>query len=199
MNKKFRLEYTPIAGYCPYRLLDSEGREVSWACQFLDAQYLRGLSEASLRTYGYDLLNFCRWLHQTRSPLSGLNQSHLLDYVRYQFKCQPKPSARTVNHRLVALHSLYRFHFGCNLPNGQVTVLSSYRTRSPLGYGKPHRAVAGLRIKESRRVVVPLSAEEVSRFWSSQCLFVPFPERQKTRRTDDCGRPSLPVSASPLL
>lgn len=171
MKKKFRLQYAPTAGYCPYRLLDSTGQEVCWACQFLDAQYLRGLSQASLRAYGYDLLNFCRWLHQTGSSLSRLNHSHLLNYMRYQVNCEPKPTPQTVNHRLVALHCLYRFHFGCDMPHGRFTVVSTYRTRNPLGYGKPRRALAGLRMKEPRRVVIPLSADEVSRFWSSLRTF----------------------------
>jgi site-specific recombinase XerD len=167
MNNNFRLEYIPIAGYCPYRLLDQKGNEVSWACQFLDAQYLRGLSQPSLRTYGYDLLNFCRWMHQTGSSLSQLNQSHLLEYLRFQINCHPKPAPQTVNHRLVAIHCLYRFHCGSEMPDGQFTIRSTYRTRSPLGYGKPGRACGRLRMKEPRRVVIPLSADDVSRFWSS--------------------------------
>jgi site-specific recombinase XerD len=167
MNENFRLEYTPIAGYCPYRLLDSKGREVSWACQFLDAQYLRGLSQSSLRSYGYDLLNLCRWLHLTQSSVSQLDQSRLLDYVRFQLNRQPKPAPQTVNHRLVALHCLYRFHYGSDIPDGRFTIRSAYRTHSPLGYGRPGRAWGGLRLKEPRRVVIPLSANDVSRFWSS--------------------------------
>ena len=167
MNETFRLEYIPIAGYCPYRLLDSKGNEVSWACQFLDAQYLRGLSQSSLRTYGYDLLNLCRWLHLTQASVSQLDQARLLDYVRFQLNRQPKPAPQTVNHRLVALHCLYRFHYGSDMPDGRFTIRSAYRTRSPLGYGRPGRAWGGLRLKEPRRVVIPLSANDVSRFWSS--------------------------------
>ncbi len=167
MSNNFHLEYLPIAGYCPYRLLDPSGNEVPWACQFLDAQYLRNLSQASLRAYGYSLLNLCQWMHQTQSDLSQLNQSSLLDYLRYQVNCQPKPAPQTVNHRLVVVHSLYRFHYGCDLPDGRFTVRSIYRTRGPLGYGKPGRALARLRMKEPRQVVIPLSAGEVARFWSS--------------------------------
>lgn len=167
MNKKFHLQYAPTPGRCPYRLLDPTGQEVLWACQFLDAQHIRGLSPASLRAYGYDLLNLCRWLRKTRSPLSRLNESRLLSYVRYQLNCQPAPTPQTVNHRLVALHCLYRFHYGRDLSKGRFTILSSYKTRSPLGYGKPRRALAGLRLKESRRVVIPLSTDEISRFWAS--------------------------------
>jgi site-specific recombinase XerD len=167
MKKHFHLEYIPIAGYCPYRLLDRKGNEVSWACQFLDAQYLRGLSPYTLRIYGYDLLNFCRWMHQTRSSLSCLTQSRLLDYLRFQVDAQPKPAPQTVNHRLVVLHCLYRFHYGSDLPDGRFTVRSTYKTRSPIGYGRPGRALGGLRMKESRRVMIPLSANDVSLFWSS--------------------------------
>lgn len=169
MSKKFRLQYcpSPAAGRCPYRLLDSAGQEVKWARQFLEAQHIRGLSLASLRAYGYDLLNFSRWLHKTRSSLSRLNESRLLTYVRYQLNCQPKPTPQTVNHRLVALRCLYRFHYGCDIPHGRATIRSTYKTRSPLGYGKPRRRLAGLRLKQPRRVVIPLSADEVSRFWSS--------------------------------
>ncbi len=167
MNTSFHLEYIPITGYCPYRLLDQKGNEVSWACQFLDAQYLRGLSQSSLRIYGYDLLNFCRWMHQTGVSLSQLNQSRLLDYLRFQVNCQPKPAPPTVNHRLIAIHCLYRFHYGSEMPDGRFTIRSTYKTRGPLGYGKPGRACGRLRMKESRRVVIPLSANDVSRFWSS--------------------------------
>ncbi|HET8564016.1 MAG TPA: tyrosine-type recombinase/integrase [Candidatus Binatia bacterium] len=169
MSKKIRLLYEPSTSTsrCPYRLLDCTDREIQWACQFLDAQHLRGFSLASLRAYGYDLLNFSKWLHKTRSSLSRLNQARLLSYVRYQLNCQPKPTPQTINHRLVALHCLYRFHYGCDIPQGQVTIQSSYKTRNPLGYGKPRRRLARLRLKQPRRVVIPLTADEVARFWSS--------------------------------
>jgi integrase/recombinase XerD len=53
-------------------------------------------------------------------------------------------------------------------PAGKVHFQSRYTKRSPLGYGRPHCAVArGLRLKPNRRVVVPLSAEEVAKFWQS--------------------------------
>jgi hypothetical protein len=42
-------------------LVDDEGREITWANVFLDAQRVRQLSLRSLRAYGYDLLHFARW------------------------------------------------------------------------------------------------------------------------------------------
>ncbi|MGH9631145.1 MAG: tyrosine-type recombinase/integrase, partial [Bryobacteraceae bacterium] len=41
-------------------------------------------------------------------------------------------------------------------------------TRCPVGYGRPHRTVAyGLRLKQPRRVIQPLTAEQVAKFWAS--------------------------------
>ena len=152
----------------PYRLLDGKGRELVWANAFLDAQRLRQLSLRSLRAYGYDLLHLARWLHLTRHRLAKINQSLLLDYVRYQLDQLPQPTPSTINHRLGVLHSLYRFHYGREIPGGKAHFHRRYTARSPLGYGRPHhRVTTALRLRQPCYVVVPLSAEQVARFWKS--------------------------------
>src|SRR5260370_2877171 len=123
----------------PYRLLDGQGRQLAWANVFLDAQRLRPLSLRSLRAYGYDLLHLARWLHLKRHRLAKIDQSTLLDYVRYQLDQLPKPAPSTVNHRLAVLGCLYRFHCGCEIPGGKAHFHRSYTTRSPLRYGRSHR------------------------------------------------------------
>jgi integrase/recombinase XerD len=165
------LVYRPClpASASPYRLLDDRGQEITWANAFLDAQCIRQLSLRSLRAYAYDLLNFARWCQQNPPrALAEITESTLLDYVRHQLGQQPKPTPQTVNHRLCVLHCLYRFQFGCEIPAGHSHFQRIYTTRSPLGYGRPRRAVAsGLRLKQPRRVILPLSAEQVAKFWSS--------------------------------
>ena len=42
-----------------------------------------------------------------------------------------------------------------------------YWRQSRLGYGRPRPALTQLRVKTPKRVVVPLSVDEVARFWSS--------------------------------
>jgi site-specific recombinase XerD len=154
------------ASASPYRLLDPQGREAAWANDFLDAQRVRQLSLHSLRAYGYDLLHLARWLHHTRHSLAKLDESCLLDYVRCQLDHVPKPTPQTINHRLGVLRCLYRFHYGRDIPGGKSHFQRTYTTRSPLGYGRPYRRVAsGLRLRQPRRVVIPLSADEVARFW----------------------------------
>lgn len=73
-----------------------------------------------------------------------------------------------MNHRLVVLHCLYRFHIGTEIPAGESHFQRTYTKRSPLGDGRPRPAVAlGLRLKQSRRVILPLSSEQVATFWRS--------------------------------
>jgi integrase/recombinase XerD len=167
---KLSVVYRPAvrASASPYRLLD-EHEEIAWANAFLDAQRIRQLSMRSLRAYAYDLLHFARWWLQGPAPaLSEITQSTLLEYVRYQLVQVPKPTPQTVNHRLVVLHCLYRFHIGTEIPAGEAHFQRTYTKRSPLGYGRPRRAVAlGLRLKQPRRVILPLSAEQVVTFWRS--------------------------------
>ena len=152
----------------PYRLLDGKGRELAWANAFLDAQRLRQLSLRSLRAYGYDLLHLARWLHHTRHPLAKINQSLLLDYVRYQLDQLPQPTPSTINHRLGVLHCLYRFHYGREIPGGKAHFHRLYTTRSPLGYGRPQRRVTtALRLRQPRCLVIPLPADQIARFWKS--------------------------------
>lgn len=166
MNLTLVHQPSVAASASPYRLLDEQGREVAWANAFLDAQRVRQLSLRSLRAYAFDLLHFARWLLQSAQPLPEITESTLLDYVRNQLDREPKPAPQSVNHRLGVVHCLYRFHYGCEIPAGQSHFQRAYTTRSPLGYGRPRRAVAlGLRLRQPRRVVVPLAADEVAKFW----------------------------------
>src|SRR5215831_15404843 len=167
---KLSLVHRPAvpASASPYRLIDDQGREIPWANVFLDAQRIRQLSLRSLRAYAYDLLHFARWFQDPPRPLSQITQSTLLDYVRHQWDQQPQPTPQTVNHRLLVVHGLYRFHYGQEIPPGQSHFQRTYSTRSPLGYGRPRpRLAGGLRLRQPRRVIVPLAADEVAQFWSS--------------------------------
>lgn len=168
---KISLQYRPsvAASVCPYHLLDEQGQELAWANTFLDAQRVRQLSPRSLRAYAYDLLHFARWWSEKpEKSLEEITDSTLLDYVRSQLDQQPQPAPASVNRRLTVMHCLYRFHYGREISSGKTHFLRTYTRRSPLGYGRPHRAVArGLRLRQPHRVVVPLSADQVAKFWDS--------------------------------
>jgi integrase/recombinase XerD len=153
---------------CPYRLLDEQGHAIAWANDFLDAQHIRQLSPRSLRAYAYDLLHFARWFQNQCQTLSEITESTLLDYVRHQLSQQPKPTAPTINHRLTVIRCMYRFHHGQEIPARHAHFQRIYPTRCPVGYGRPQRTmVFGLRLKQPRRVIQPLTAEQVATFWAS--------------------------------
>jgi len=167
---KLSVVYQPSlpARASPYRLRDENGRELDWVNAFLDSQRLRQLSPRSLRIYAYDLLDFARWFEPQHQPFDQITESTLVDYVRHQLEQDPQPTPQTVNHRLGTVRCCYRLHTGRDLPARQVHFQRCYTQRSPLGYGRPRRALAlGLRLKQDRRVIVPLSAEEVAKFWQS--------------------------------
>jgi integrase/recombinase XerD len=165
------LLYKPAtpAGTSPYRLLDHEAQEITWANNFLDAQRIRQLSLRSVRSYAYDLLHFARWQQQHPcGTILDIDESTLIDYVRDQLNEKPSPTPQTINHRLTVIRSLYRFHTGHPMPAGSCHLQRPHITRSPLGYGRSYRVMAcGIRLKQPRRVIVPLSQEEIAKFWGS--------------------------------
>lgn len=164
------LTYSPAtpASRCPYRLHDSDGKEIGPCNEFLDAQLLRNLSPRSLRSYAYDLLNFARWWWgPTAPPLSQIDEAALADYVRFQLDQQPPPSAQTVNHRLTVVRALLRFHLG-TVAVTSTAWLRTVTTYPPMGIGRRRRQLAAtLRLRQARRVMVPLSTEQVAQFWGS--------------------------------
>lgn len=165
MNVRLLVNNSVPASASPYRLVDDRNREIVWANEFLDAQKLRQLSPRSLRAYAFDLLHLARWLQTTRHSLGQLNQSLLVQYVRDQLDRPPQPTPQTVNHRLCIVGSVYRFHYAQAIP-GRSQFQRTYRARSPLVYGCPrYKTTSNLRLRQPRRVIVPLSAEQVAQFW----------------------------------
>lgn len=173
---RYSLSYRPTAkGYSPYRLVDEIGNEISEANEFLHALAARGLSERSLRTYGYSLLNFWKWLSVENFDFHRLSEAELLSYIRFQQRSAKRVAAATINHRLSTVSCLYRYYTGRDIPSGSRVprnrpfFLQTAR-RDNLSYGissRHRRRAAQLRMKAPRPVVVPLSSEEVRKFLES--------------------------------
>jgi len=162
------------SGAMPFQVMDETGREIEWANRFLDIQRVSGKEPLTLRSYGYQLLHFIRWWSRQpgvdvhRLEASQFTESTLIDYVRAQLEEQPKPSPENINMRSSMLRRLFRFFFHDDLPHSPFLIQRRYWRRSPLGYGRRCAAnVAELKQKVPQRVIVPLSVEQVERFWSS--------------------------------
>jgi len=174
----YELVYMPDSplGLSPYRLRDRNRNEIHDVNEFLDAQATRGLSLRSLRAYGYSLLNFWRWHSPTQRDLARLTEPDLLEYIRFQKRQRSSsrpPAPTSINRRLTAVRLLYRFHTGSELPRGRrfvVTRLLPFHSSaaSETGYLHPSRPKSpALWVREPHRVVVPLSAQEVTTFLES--------------------------------
>jgi integrase len=162
------------AGRSPVRLADEQGREIDWANRFLDALCVRGLQPLSLRSYAYILLHFTRWWSRQpgvevgRFAAEQFTESTLVDYVRDQLNEQPKPSPENVNGRSALVRRLFQFYFHQDMPHAPYLIQRAWWRRSPLGYARGRVAVAAdLKLKVPQRVIVPLSVEQVARFWGS--------------------------------
>jgi site-specific recombinase XerD len=156
----------------PFRVVVQEtGRQVDWINRYLDQSCVRGLARHTLRSYALDLLHFVRWwadLHKTDAVTEQvLTGSALLDYVRFQAGQEPRPAANTINRRVWVAERALRSQF----PDAAVRMAPGFQhfywRRSALGYGRPRPALSRLRVTAPKRVVIPLSVDEVARFWSS--------------------------------
>src|SRR5713226_2778191 len=156
----------------PVRIVEqAPGRGVSWINRYLDREYVRRLANTTLCTYAYNLLHFIRWwesVHYTGDIRKGdLSESTLLDYVRFQSSQSPRPSPSIINDRVAVVDRAIRNEFPdapCQIARGFHHV---FLQRKPMGLGRPRLAMSRLRVKVPKRNIVPLSVNEVARFWSS--------------------------------
>lgn len=161
-----------VAGTSPYRMVDHNG-SIEQVNRFLDSLAVRGLSERTIRIYGYDLLNFWRWLSQTEINLANITRNSLLEYIRYQRQDASFISATTINHRLTVVQCLYQFHFDRRIPihsaNQPADYSFSWRNKYK-GFGWMHPVSArqsSVMVKVPHRITIPLTYNEVSKFFNS--------------------------------
>jgi len=165
-------QQTSHAAQSPVRVVEqSTGREVGWINRYLDREYVRRLANTSLRIYAHNLLHFVRWweiAHRTGDVKEGdLIESTLLDYVKFQSSQQPRPFPSTINDRVAVAERALRNEFPappCQIAYG---FHQAFLQRKPMGLGRPRVATSRLRVKVPKRNIVPLSVDEVARFWSS--------------------------------
>jgi integrase/recombinase XerD len=170
----FRVVHQPTANHArsAFRVVEqTTGREVEWVNRYLDFECLRRVADLTLRSYAQHLLHFIRWwerVHHTEVIAEdALTESTLLDYVRFQSSQQPEFSGSTINQRVAVADRALRAVFP-GAPRQLAPALQvSYWRRAPMGLGRPLPAVSRLRVKEAKRTIVPLSVDEVARFWSS--------------------------------
>jgi integrase/recombinase XerD len=97
----------------------------------------------------------------------ALTESTLLEYIRFQANQQPRPAAASINRRVGTADRALRREF----PQAQLPFVPGFQygywRPALLGAGRPRPALSRLRVKTPKRVVVPLSVDEVAGFWGS--------------------------------
>lgn len=171
---KFRVVHQPAANHAhsAFRVVEqTTGREVEWVNRYLDFECLRRVADLTLRSYAQHLLHFIRWwesVHHTDAIAEdALTESTLLDYVRFQSGQQPEFSGSTINQRVAVADRALRAAFPGAPRQIAPGLQVSYWRRAPMGLGRPLPALSRLRVREPQRTIVPLSVDEVARFWSS--------------------------------
>ena len=87
--------------------------------------------------------------------------------MRFQSSQERELTGTTINQRVAIVDRALRVAFP-GAP-GQIApaLQSTYWQRAPMGIGKPRPALSRLRVKTAKRTIIPLSVDEVARFWSS--------------------------------
>jgi len=152
-------------------VVEHSGEDVAWINRYLDQERVRGVADSTLRSYAHDLLHFLRWwvaAHKTSAITpQALTESTFLDYIRFQVNQNPPPAAASINRRVGTVERAMRREFPEAARLFAPGFQNWYWRQSRLGYGRPRPALTQLRVKTPKRLVVPLSVEEVAHFWSS--------------------------------
>jgi integrase len=160
------------AACSPFRIVEQNtGREIDWVNRYLDILALRRMAPLTIRGYAHALLHFLRWwemVHHTPTlQFEALSDSILLEYVRFQSSQQPPPSGSTINQRIAVVDRALRDLFPHAPAQLAPPLQVRYWRRAPMGLGRPSAALSRVRVKEEKRTIVPLSVDEVARFWAS--------------------------------
>jgi site-specific recombinase XerD len=170
---KFRVIHSAAVNNAqsPFRVVDESTCEVAWVNRFLDRQRVRGVAITTLRSYAHDLLHFLRWwvlIHGSTTMQAGaISESTLLDYIRFQAAQNPPPAPASVNRRTSVAERLLRLECPQAVAQSAPDFQHWYRRRSPLGTGRWRPALSQLRVRTPKRVITPLTVEQVDRFWHS--------------------------------
>lgn len=153
-----------------HSLVDDNG-PVAEVREFLSALQIRGLSPRTVRAYAYDLLLLYQWMRIEGRSLRKLEGRDLLGFIATQRKAGAEP--RSINRRLTTARLLYRFWMNRELGVGPRVSLPAVHYKGP---GRDHylgihrlkrRGVLKLRVQVPRKLVEPLTPEQVRIFLRS--------------------------------
>jgi site-specific recombinase XerD len=157
--------------HAAHHVLVADDGPIAEANEFLSALHIRGLSPRTIRAYAYDLLLLYRWMRATSKSLRDLTPPDLLLFIAAQRATHAEP--KSINRRLTTARLLYRFWMDRELSFGARVSLPGSHYKGP---GRDHylgiqqlrrRGARKLRVTEARKLVDPLTPEQVRAFLRS--------------------------------
>ena len=168
-----------------HRLVGGEGDDVGFANRFLEHLEVRAFSPATVRAYGYDVLNFLRFLAGRQARLVEVVPTDLFDYLRWQEQAAPGSGGgvvvrldrrrgaapTTMNRRIAAVRGLFEYAVTAGLradspvPAARRSSGLGTRRRGMLGHldsGRPRGG--GQLVRTPRRLPESLEPREVAAF-----------------------------------
>lgn len=139
-----------------------DGTEDQVCCTFLERLLLRGLSLHTIEAYAYDLVLLERWLEAERIPLHALTSDSLHRFLASERGRESSP--KSINRRLHTLRLIFRHVVGHEIPGSIVETRGMRQTHRDreLGLQTIRSNSRQLRVKEARRLVEPLTIEQVN-------------------------------------
>ncbi|MGH9120320.1 MAG: tyrosine-type recombinase/integrase [Acidimicrobiales bacterium] len=164
--------------------LDGDGSLTDVANRFLAHLEVRGFAAGTIRAYGYDLLNFGRFLAERPVALVDVVPTDVFDYLDWQSKKRPAgrgnivrlserrgPAPATMNRRIAAVRGVFEYAViaGVRADNPVPAARRSTglrpKARGFLGHIGPRRAPTGGRlVRQPRRLPESLEPDEVAVF-----------------------------------
>lgn len=160
-----------VIGEGNHSILFDENGPIAEANEFLVALRIRGLSPRTTRAYAYDLLLLYRWMRRFDQSLRQLAAPDLMEFIADQREAGAEP--RSINRRLSTARLLYRFWMDRDPDLGPRVSAPGPHYKGP---GRDHhlglhvlrrRGVRKLRVVEPRKLVEPLTPEQVRSFLRS--------------------------------
>ena len=152
-----------------YQLNGTDSKFSENFLSFQNSNRLRGLSNATLRAYAFDLLHLARWLKNSKVPFRALDQARLLQWVSCQRELNAKP--KSINRRLAVCHIFYRFCFNREIKRKIAATISPSKPAKQyddIGLPIVHRRhSAQLKVKVPRKLIETIESADVGKFIES--------------------------------
>ena len=158
--------------HSPIQVIEQDtGGGVRWINDYLDREYVRRLADKSLYSYAHSLLHFVRWWRAFTTPATSRRPTSLNRPCSITCDSSPVSNLRFLPPPLTTASLPSIAPSATSSPTRPASCRARLSSALPApqahGPGRPRFEISRLRMREPKLNIVPLSVDEVARFWSS--------------------------------